>query len=99
MTYAVTYDIVTPESAEHGEAQECGFIDDNIKSLREAIDYLFQTRTASVDGVIAIEDHGRWVTVHNGMEYLTGANESRSLHFPENITESSRKRILSLIGA
>ncbi len=101
--FAVTYDIVTPESAEHGDSEESGFISKD-SSLRDAISDLFETRTAHCDGVHYIEPSSypgsdfRWITVGNGMEHLTGAYESRSLHIPDHVTESSRGRILRLLN-
>ena len=101
--FNVTYDIVTDESAEHGDTAENGFIAEDVV-LRVAIDYLFETRTSHVSGVTAIEANEypvtdpRWITVNNGMEYLTGDYESRALHFPDYVTASSRCRIARLIG-
>jgi len=102
-TFSVTYDIVTPESAEHGDVAELGFISENV-SLREAIALTLETRTPYVDGVEAVEaseypfTRPRWVTITNGREFYTGACESRSLHFPESITPASRKRIARFLG-
>ncbi len=101
--FNVTYDIVTDESAEHGDTAENGFIAEDV-SLRTALDYLFETRTNSCSGVTAIEANEcpvtdpRWITVNNGMEYLTGDYESRSMHFPDFVTPASRCRIARLVG-
>ncbi len=100
-TFNVTYDIVTKESAEYGDAEERGFIGEDLP-LRDAIFKVCRTRTNAVDSVSAIEWSGsdkRWITIDNGMEYLTGAYESRSLHFPDNVTMATRQRIGRLIGA
>jgi hypothetical protein len=102
--FTVTYEIVTPESAEVGDAAERGFISQE-QTLRNALADVFQTRTAHCEGVTEIEAscsdvaQSRWATVYNGMEYLTGAHESRSLHFPDNITGASKGRILRLMKA
>lgn len=95
--FNVTYEIVTEESAQDGEAEESGFISENV-SLRDAISDFCGTRTNRCDGGDGIHDGGRWFTVNNGMEFETGAYESRSLHPPRNITRSSYKRIARLIG-
>ncbi len=101
--FNVTFEIVTQESAEHGDAESRGFISEN-GNLRNAITDLFDTRTSHVDGVTAIEANEcpvtdpRWITVNNGMEHLTGDYESRSLHFPDHITPASRCRVAKLIG-
>lgn len=102
--FSVTYEIVTPESAECGDVEERGFIDENM-SLRDALQAVGQTRTNEVGGVddIACDSYPaiapRWVTITNGMEYRTGAVESRSIHFPANLTPATRRRIARLLGA
>jgi len=102
--FSVTYEIVTPESAEDGDAAERGFVERHC-SLRDAIDAVQSTRTSRVGGVECIECDSwptvdpRWITVYNGMEYETGAQESRSLHIPASVTASSARRIARLVGA
>jgi len=102
--FDVTYEIVTPESAEQGDADECGFIGKGL-SLRVAIEEIHNTRTSWVNGVESIECDSwpmmdpRWVTVTNGTEYETGAQESRSLHMSDNLTAATRRRIARLVGA
>lgn len=101
--FTVTFEIVTPESAEDGEAEEMGTISEKVR-LRDAIDDVRATRTSKCDGVSFIEpsESGpdfRWVTIGNGMEFETGARESRSIHIPDNVTPSSRARILRLLSA
>jgi len=103
LKFNVTYEIVTPESAENGEAEETGFIAQDV-SFREAFDMVRETRTSLCDGVVCIEgsdsciDHARWFTVTNGMEFETGAHESRSLHVPDHVTAASRRRIARIMG-
>ena len=101
--FNVTYSIVSQESAEHGEACETGLISEGV-GLREAIDGVTGTRTSHVTSVHAVEFDGshppfRWITVTNGIEYLTGDTEERTLHMPEGITEASARRIMRLILA
>lgn len=101
--FNVTYEIVTQESAEHGDSDESGFIIQGA-GLRDALFHINRTRTAMVGGVEAIEtsESGsdfRWITVYNAAEYETGAHESRSLHIPDNVTPSSRRRIARMLGA
>ena len=99
--FDVAYEIVTDESAEHGEAETHGLI--GTFSLRVAISELFATRTCHVGGIVAIETsdsdigQARWISVYNAREFLTGAQESRSLHFPETLTASSRRRLVRLL--
>lgn len=97
--FSVTYQIVTIESAEHGETADAGFISCDV-SLREAVADVFETRTSLCDGVECVDAGGfNCITVYNGMEFETGARESRTLHFPENTTEASKRRISRLMGA
>lgn len=101
--FSVTFEIVTPESAEQGDYDESGFICEGSR-LRDAIDDVRSTRTNQVDGVECIEMSASniavadWISIRNGMEFETGAWESRSLHIPNNVTTASRRRIARLIG-
>ena len=101
--FAVTYGIVTPESAEDGDEAESGFIGQAL-TLRDALQELHATRTSKCGGVECIECDEmpvrapRWITVTNGAEFATGACESRSLHIPAGVTPASRRRIAQLAG-
>lgn len=95
--FHVTYEIVTPESVENGEAEEGGFVqpggwhteDSEGMSLREAVDL--------VDAGV-MEDAGSWfVEVDVRVDYRTAAEERRSLHPPRNITPSSYARLRRLL--
>ena len=100
----VTYDIVTEESAEIGDFEEAGFISED-STLRDAISDLFETRTSHCGGVEYVaancssREDASWISVGNGMEFKTGARESRSLHIPDHITPASRARLCRLLGA
>ena len=101
-SFNVTYDIVTPESAELGDSEERGFIAEAVP-LRSALRYVNETRTCHVGGRETVEPdcwpHNgdfRSIYVTNSTEYLTGASETRALHIPDGVTPSTRKRILRL---
>lgn len=98
--FRVTYDVVTPESAEHGDVAERGFVlpgnwhasvDDPgeaAMSLREAVRLCYPQ-----------EDAGSWFAECDGrVDYRTGAEERRSLHPPRNITPASYARLARLLG-
>lgn len=94
--FRVTYEIVTPESAENGDYEEAGYIapgewrDDEPfnMTLREAM------RLASPH-----EDCGRWWSESESwQDYQTGAIEGRSIHPPRNITPASYARVSRLLG-
>jgi hypothetical protein len=99
--FIITHEIVTPESAEYGDAEERGELDSDL-SLRDALRIVTATRTRHVGGIECIhaEFHrGAHVTVDNSMEFLTGACESRTLHIPYTVTKASQRRIARLVGA
>lgn len=93
--YSITYEIITEES-EEGDAAERGYILEDTNDLREAISKLYSTRTNAVDGISAQEGGPNYITVVNGMEYETGAYESRTLHL-ENVTDASQRRLARLL--
>ena len=101
-TFTVTYEIVTPESTELGDYLELGCVKTGVP-VREPLEEVWSTRTSQVDGILCVEadnsewTEARWVTVHNGMEYLTGAYESRSIHFPAHLTGATRKRLVRVV--
>lgn len=102
--FSVSFEIVTPESAEYGDAEERGWIMER-GSLREAVEALFGTRTSLVGGIVYCEASdsdargARWFRVGNAMEFETGATEERALHFPGNVTPASRARLCALLSA
>lgn len=101
--FDVTYEIVTEFSASDGEAEERGFIAENIP-LRDALQMVFETRTSRCNAAHTIEPNdsdiarANWITVYNGIEFETGAWEKRSIHFPKNLTSATRIRIAKLAG-
>lgn len=102
--FTVTYEVVTPESAEQGDAAERGTVT-RLATLRDALDAVQRTFSNECDGVESIECDSwpvvkpRWVTISNGMHYRTGEQESRSLHIPDTVTTSTARRIARLAGA
>ena len=101
--FAVTYEILAPDADDADDADERGYIAES-ETLRSALKDLFSTRTCHVAGVVAVEPSdnipqaSRWLTVYNGMEYQTGARESRTLFRPAGVTSASWTRILKLCG-
>ena len=102
IAFSVTYDIYTQESIEAGETAEDGFICQNV-SLHDAINSVCETDSntceqTNIEGNDSRVSHSRWFTVYNSMDWISGETESRSLHIPESVTKSSRKRIARLLG-
>ena len=94
--FSVSYDIVTPESAEDGDAAERGYVAENV-SLRDALQDFTRGRTSLADGGDGLEIGGDWHTYRHGMEFETGAYETRYLHFPRTITPASHARLVRLL--
>jgi hypothetical protein len=91
--FNVTYAIVTPESAEHGDFDETGFVCEDV-SLREAWEEVGRSVT---------DDSGRWFTNseygHGTAEYYTeGREEERCLHPPPTVTPASYRRLRRLFN-
>jgi len=101
--FSVTYEIVTPESAEEGDAAERGFVlpgEWKVELERAIADkagtYTMSLREAS-NLCYPDQDSGRWFDESDGRhDYKTGAVETRSLHPPDNVTGASYARLKRL---
>lgn len=106
----ITYEIVTPESAEHGEAEERGWIDEEGESMARA-DYWDDQGSAVENAIHYLRQHGpslepsesgrgaaaRWYTDYEYSEdFRTGAREARSYHL-HGYSEAERRRIQEAI--
>jgi hypothetical protein len=101
MKFKVTYQTVTPESAEHGDFADSGFVTpggghypvndcgDMTITLREAMK--LACPSCDCGGWFAEESEGR-------VNYRTGAVETRSIHPPMHITASSYLRVRRALG-
>jgi hypothetical protein len=96
--FSVTYEIITPESAENGDVEESGYVDQDL-TLREAINE-FSCDNVEMDSYpCSLSNPPRWFTGEYNVSCATGAEERRSLHLPRNITPSSAMRIARLLCA
>ena len=75
--YAETFAILTPESAEHGDYEEQGFIAESLESdFRYMVDLLKHTEPSSSN-----VEYAKWFTYYDyHHDYTNGAEESRSYH-------------------
>lgn len=109
--FHVTYEITTPESAEHGDCAERGFMtprewrypmsatDIGARALSIKNDQAVSFRQA-IDLISqgSMRDDGRCFTEEGErLDYRTGAGEVRSLHVPDRITPSSYARIRRIV--
>jgi len=101
--FSVTYEIWDEAACEAGDTDERGYaLEDG--TLREAVVAVRETRTNELDGAESVErsdsqvESARWISVCCGTEFRTGARETRSLHIPDQVSASSRRRIARLLG-
>ena len=95
MLFNVTCETITPESAEHGEADSRGFEAEDV-SLREAIDIM-----GCGEGGIEADEHPvtnpSWITAYDVTRdrayWERGETVNRSLHFPGAMTTASKLRV------
>lgn len=95
MKFNVTYEILTEESIEYGDAAERGFLLQDV-SLRDALaEFHYHGYIEASSSHIS---PGDWFTAYGDMNSRTGESENRSLHPPRNISMASLKRIAHLLG-
>jgi len=101
--FSITYEIMTPESAEQGDAEERGFYLEGL-SFGEA---MAEIRSLGLRGAhceadscpISIDCPPRWFSFPEAhKDYSTGAMTSYALHIPDHITPASRIRLARLLG-
>jgi hypothetical protein len=97
VTFRVTYDVVTPESAEQGDYAESGYYsrggwkheDESSWTLHEVV---------SQFGRNSLEDNGRWFSsTDSDTDYRTGEDTSYSVHPPRSITAASYARLRRIL--
>ena len=75
-----TYEIITEESAEHGEAEERGFDFENVEvTFRELVDYLREHSEPSSRPCTG--SRYEWFTQYGEADFRTGDVENYSIHF------------------
>ena len=96
MLFDVTYETITPESAENGDAETRGYLLENA-SLRDAIDAMGYPGEGCESNEYPVRSP-RWITAYRVNEdYATGETENRSLHFPDNMSAASKRRLCKLL--
>ena len=97
LQFNVTFETVTPESAEHGDTADSGFVSQDV-ALREALDDLGFGDGGCEANESPVTDP-RWVTMYQtNHDYRTGEIENRSLHFPDSMTAASKLRVCRMLG-
>jgi hypothetical protein len=76
ITISATFEVITEESAEHGEAAEAGFLwEDRPHTFRELVCLLNGAAPSS-----SPPEHMRWATVHGWMCPIDGSFTNVSYH-------------------
>lgn len=104
--FHVTYEIVTHESGEAGEASDAGFVlpgnwhVDTATALADTAGEYGMSLREACTLVECPRDTGRWFSEEGErLDYATGAAETRALHPPQGITPSSYRRLARLLRA
>lgn len=109
--FNVTYDIVTPESAEHGDTAERGFIDADGRQIelpddccgepagkiKQECAMTLREALQHAGGFERSDDGFSYYEADGRMDYYSGAEERRALHLPGNVTAASVGRIARLL--
>jgi hypothetical protein len=104
--FSVTFERWSHDDIDIGDTDDRGFIIENV-SLRDAMQLGLEYNEPSCSGFCEPSDsrvqNARWLSFHEWNHYTrenleTGITENRSLHFPQSLTESSRRRICRLFG-
>jgi hypothetical protein len=99
MRFHVTYERITEESAEHGDAAERGFVSKCVR-LREALEDIEQTcAVTAIEGSAYPLDGSRWLTFYGAMNLETGDYVNCSLHPIGDVSAASIVRLARLLGA
>jgi hypothetical protein len=81
INFSITFEIITPESAEHGDAEERGFLDENATADYEEMVEMMQGMAPSNSPPSIENAHNTWYTAYDvDVDYKTGAHENNSYH-------------------
>jgi len=89
--YSVTYDVVTEESAEHGDFAESGFVvEPTTATFRELVEDIQNRGVYDVSHTMC-ESSGRIsVTHHSDSDYRTGAETTEYTHIDTSVSVARR---------
>jgi hypothetical protein len=104
-TYSITFDVVTPESAENGDFAESGFIsqDDVAETLADLADAISDNCGHVEANVYPFPAHGpigslAFYGVDPDVDYSTGAETRRALHVDNISADDARALVRLLMG-
>lgn len=104
--FNVTFERWDQEALEIGETDDRGFVIEGVSlggAIRLGLEYSRPEWCGECEANEWPIRSPRWLTFYKWNDgtheyYTTGIEEQRSLHIPESVTESSRKRICRLFG-
>jgi len=93
--FAISYELVSEFSAEHGDREHGDMIEESL-SLREAVEHLDDVLSRyNHNGIVESDSwpciNPRWLTFYG--EYENGVQWNFSLHLPMELTTATRLRI------
>jgi hypothetical protein len=90
----VTYEIVTSESAEYGEAAESGFEDEDIEfdSLYEMIEYMLDN--GAIHPSSSSAGANTWFSTEPELDYSSGEDKTLSFHIKRNSLDRNEYKIV-----
>ena len=94
--FAVTFETVTPESAEAGDVEACGYVVE-AGTLSDCADVLrWPGAAVSSDAWPMVRP--RWLTWPGDVSPTDCSERTLSLHIPDGITAASARRVARLAG-
>lgn len=109
MIVNVTYETVTPESAERGDYDDCGFLD--YSGLRHSVRGLWGEAAGKLKAECAMPlrvalyhvypqhaEGGTFREIDGRTDYRTGEVETRALHASYSVTPASLARLARVMG-
>jgi hypothetical protein len=106
--FRVTFDVVTPESAEQGDTERNGFLDAQGNEFAQqdfpewqawqAFEPPQMSLREAVNLCGSLENSGTWFTECDGSQnYHNGEETRRSIHPPRDISPASYARLVKLL--
>lgn len=97
ISFRVTYDVVTDESAEHGDTAENGYFSRGGWKHTDPSDWTLH-EVVSQFGRNSLENSGSWFsTTDPDLNYRTGDSTSYAIHPPRTITAASYRRLIRVL--
>lgn len=95
--FNLSFEIVTPESAEIGDAESRGMLAEGL-TFREAVALFDQERSGGyVESDELPVTAPRWFTAYGEQSPRDGSTRNVSLHLPDSLTPATRRRVARVL--